>query len=79
MHIMRTISCGSRLTKGFKPVINPSQLTIYDGEEAADIPIADVEGTDTVTIKEHTRQRKKSLRWKNSSRAGDLKRNPACF
>lgn len=42
-----------------RPAIDPNQLTLFDVEEGADIPIADVEETDSVTIKEHTRQRKK--------------------
>ena len=42
-----------------RPAIDPNQLSLFDAEEGMDIPIADVEETEAVVIKEHTRQRKK--------------------
>lgn len=42
-----------------RPDIDPNQLSLFDEEEGAEIPVVDVEEAEAIVVKEHTRQRKK--------------------
>lgn len=57
-----------------RPAVDPNQLTLFDMEEGMEIPIADVEETETAVVKEHTRQRKKKPTLEEQFKGAAVKR-----